>query len=352
MSVHLDQYRQSPSYKWEEEPKLIYYEFTTHYQRYAASETVRKQTLQDIDNMSKGIYPNATPFDYGEPPLFTEGSQETISRSSQKMQKLFKELVDFHQKYKGCIYERCVFNSFPMERFLRARNVRNQRQQLESSFAKIEERVRPLVLSKEQGFQYLLEKICHIGTEMICSIGQDSEKFKRLCEDFETMSSKYKSRERSNGIKSEHAQLVARIAKLKELAKVLGRREFDLGSGRKCFFPQESIEKIEWNLKTSPLPGAWVLQSLSAAASGVGDFFSRKAEQRQEARKQARIKEHEAWQKECEMMYRVPPSTGRVSTFQPNFNQWPSYPSSSIKLGMALQVSGTNVQVVNTWKRC
>lgn len=197
----------------------------------------------------------------------SKGSQEGVARASEKIQGLFNELDSLHQSYKKCMTNPrdALWRPFS-DSFLSTKDKRTKKQGLESSFLTlIEKKVIPVVRSKEHGYPSLIKKVYHIADEMMRSISQGSKDLKNRCDVFKDTPYKYKTSAETNQIQSEHAQLTDRLAKAKQLAAVLGQREFD----RKCPFPQEAIKEIERNLNGSIVPSCRFFQAMGAAADKV-----------------------------------------------------------------------------------
>jgi len=272
MSIHLEQYRASYLYNLEREPEYIY-DFTFYYRKYAPQETVFQTKYMEI----RRNYPDKSPHEYGEPILFDQEAEKTIKHFSSKIQNLYQDLLSQHKKCKECRY------TFEVERKLHfgeikkfyptvEKDIREKRTTLEKEFLQTIPKVQELF--NEKGGAYLLEKVCHIATEIICSIGQDAEFLKRYSEEIAN-SPEGKTRKTINLLKEEYSQIAERFGNFFKISQLLNHEsEFDLGNEKKCFFPRRSILEIKDLISEISIPNSWIAETFKSFKSGLSKKLS------------------------------------------------------------------------------
>lgn len=274
MSIHLQQYRSSSQYTQKEEGNYVYM-ITRYYQEYAHEKTVCKLTFKELSN---DYFSCTDPYAYGEPPLDSKEAQTEVAIASRKIQDLYKKLVNDHKEYKVCTYSfhtaELLLIGMGEKIYLSQENdIRLKRKQLKEEFLQTIPKLKAFF--NEKGGAYLLEKVCHIATEIICSIAQDADFLKRYSEEIAN-SPEGKTRKTINLLKKEYSQLAERFGNLLKISQLLNHQsEFDLGNEKKCFFPRRSISKIK-DLISEISIHSWAAETFKSFKSGLSDLFASK----------------------------------------------------------------------------
>jgi len=273
MSIHLQQYRASSQYTPKEEGNYVYM-ITRYYQEYAHEKTVCKLTFEELSN---DHFSCTDPYAYGEPPLDSKEAQTEVAIASRKIQDLYKKLVKDHKEYKVCTYSfhtaELLWIGMGEKIYLSEENdIRLKRKQLEEEFLQTIPKVKAFFNEKEG--VYLLEKVCHIATEIICSIGQDAEYLKKYSEEISN-SPEGKTRRTINLLKEEYSQIAERFSNVLKISQLLNHEsEFDLGNEKKCFFPRRSILKIKDLISEISIPDSWIAETFKSFKSGLSKKLS------------------------------------------------------------------------------
>ncbi len=189
--------------------------------------------------------------------------EKTVMASScSKVQTFYKEIIAKEKEYEAC--HGPYIGNLKDEDFFEWEPQRVQRLEIEGQFLALALEVQKLNQQRARGAEFLKEKICDIAPTIIVTLEVDIAHLEH-----------YLKTSTSSQLREKHASLVRRVNQFAAMAKLFGRSEFTLSSGRVCSFPSgATMLNYKVNALEHKLPDSEFVQGLKSFAKGVSDFFT------------------------------------------------------------------------------